>query len=160
MIKDFVLAAVIIILNHWVYGVEDSYSYNYLIDKFATYQTTLLAAGTIGAIVLILTSYMFESFGLYKVSYAFSKVFIRISQFLIMFLSLTNMAFYISIQENLMRDKGYFILFILFAVLGASCISLRIIDFNYHTKNAIVPIAAIAAISIVLVELIWPVTLF
>jgi hypothetical protein len=157
MIKDFVLAAVIIMLNHWIYGVEDAYSYQYLVDFFSKYQTTFLAGGTIGAIALILSSYMFENFGLYKISYAFSKILVRVSQFFIMFLSLLNMAFYATLGTNLMRNNGYFMLFVLYAILGASCMSLRIIDFNYHTKNVLVPISAVAALSVILVEFIWPV---
>ena len=157
MIKDFVLAAVIIILNHWIYGVEDSYSYQYIVDFFSEYQTTFLTGGTIGAIALILSSYMFENFGLYKISYAFSKILVRVSQFLIMFLCLLNMAFHVALGENLMRNNGYFMLFVLYAILGASCMSLRIIDFNYHTKNVLVPISAVAVLSVILVEFIWPV---
>jgi hypothetical protein len=157
MIKDFVLAAVIIMLNHWIYGVEDAYSYQYLVDFFSEYQTTFLAGGTIGAIALILSSYMFENFGLYKISYAFSKILIRVCQFLIMFLALLNMAFYVTLDANLMRNNGYFMLFVLYAILGASCMSLRIIDFNYHTKNVLVPISAVAVLSVILVEFIWPV---
>jgi uncharacterized YccA/Bax inhibitor family protein len=125
MIKDFVLAALIIILNHWVYGVEDAYSYNYIVEKLTDHQNVLLAGGTISV--------------------------------LIMLLSLLNMAFYAALSENLMRDKGYLVLFVMFAILGASCISLRIIDFNYHTKNAIVPISVLAAASVILVEFVWPV---
>ena len=157
MIKDFVLAAGIIILNHWIYGVEDTYSYQYIVDFFSEYQTTFLTGGTIGAIVLILSSYMFENFGLYKISYAFSKILVRVSQFFIMFLSLLNMAFYATLGANLMRNNGYFMLFVLYAILGASCMSLRIIDFNYHTKNVLVPISAVVVLSVILVEFIWPV---
>ena len=157
MIKDFVLAAVIIILNHWIYGVEDAYSYQYIVDFFSEYQTTFLTGGTIGAIALILSSYMFENFGLYKISYAFSKILVRVSQFLIMFLSLLNMAFYATLGANLMRNNGYFMLFVLYAILGASCMSLRIIDFNYHTKNVLVPVSVLAVLSVILVEFIWPV---
>ena len=157
MIKDFVLAAVIMILNHWVYGVEDAYSYQYLVDFFSKYQNAFLGGGIIGALALIMSSYMFENFGLYKISYAFSKILIRVSQFLIMFLALLNMAFYVALDANLMRDNGYFMLFILYAILGASCVSLRIIDFNYHTKNALVPISILAVLSVILVEFIWPV---
>jgi hypothetical protein len=100
---------------------------------------------------------MFENFGLYKISYACSKILVRVSQFFIMFLSLLNMAFYATLGANLMRNNGYFMLFVLYAILGASCMSLRIIDFNYHTKNALVPISALAALSVILVEFIWPV---
>jgi hypothetical protein len=159
MIKDFVLAAVIIFLNHWVYGVEDVYSYNYLVDKLTEYQVAFLAGGTLGAIALIMCSYMFENFGLYKIAYGFSKILVRVTQFLLMLLALLNMFFYATLGENLMREGGYFMLFVLYAILGASCMSLRIIDFNYHTKNALMPISVIVVLSIILVELIWPLTM-
>ena len=157
MIKDFGFAAIIILLNHSVYGVEDVYAYQYVVDFLTKHQTIFLAGGTLGAIWLVLSSYLFESFGLYKISYGLSKIFVRVSQFLIMFIVLLNMFFYLTIDANLMRDKGYYILFILFIVLGASCTSLRIIDFNYHTKNAIAPITILAAMSVILVEFVWPV---
>ena len=159
MIKDFALAAVIIFLNHYVYGVEDLYSYEYFVSFFTEYKTAFLAGGTIGAIVLVLSSYMFENFGLYKISYGFSKIFVRVSQFLIMFITLLNMLFYLAIGTNLMRDNGYYMLFVLFAILGASCMSLRITDFNYSTRNVIVPISALAVLSVLLVEFIWPMTM-
>lgn len=156
MIKDFVITAAIIFLNHWIYGVEDVYSYQYIGDFFSNYKAVFLFGGTIGAIALILSSYMFESFGLYKISYGLSKILVRVSQFLIMFLALVNMVFYVAIGENLMRNNGYFMLFVLYAILGASCMSLRIIDFNYHTRNVLLPISVLTCLSIVLVEFIWP----
>jgi len=159
MIKDFGLATIIIILNHWVYQIEDDYAYQYIVAFITEFQTVFLTGGTIGAIVLVLSSYMFENFGLYKVSYGLSKIFVRVCQLLIMFLAMLNMAFYLALDTNLMRDNGYSMLFVLFAILGASCMSLRIIDFNYHTRNAITPISAFTALSVLLVEFIWPVIL-
>lgn len=156
MIKDFGFAAIIIFLNHSVYGVEDVYAYQYVVDFLTKHQTIFLAGGILGSIWLVLSSYLFENFGLYKISYGLSKIFVRVSQFLIMFLVMLNMFFYLTIDANLMRDKGYYILFVLFALLGASCTSLRIIDFNYHTKNAIAPITILAAMSFILVEFVWP----
>ena len=135
------------------------YSYNYLVDKLTQYQAVLLAGGTLGAIALILCSYMFENFGLYKIAYGSSKILVKVSQFLLMFLALLNMFFYATVGENIMREGGYFMLFVLYAILGASCISLRIIDFNYHTKNALVPISVVVFLSILLVEVIWPLTM-
>jgi hypothetical protein len=159
MIKDFVIVGIFIILNHWVYGVENEYAYSYVVEISTNYQTTFVAGGLLAAFALIISSYMFESFGLYKISYAFSKILVKVTQFLILFLTVLNMAFYITLGANLMRDNGYVMLFVLFVVLAASCLSLRIIDFNYHTKNALVPISLLAVISIILVEVIWPIVM-
>lgn len=156
LIKDFALTAFIIILNHWFYGVEDTISYDYLVGLITKQQTLFLAVGILGSGGLLLSATVFESLGLYKITYGLSKVLVRLSQFLITFLAILNIVFYAAIGTNLLRDKGYILLFTLFLILGASCWALRIIDFNYHTKNAMVPVGVIAVMSIILVEFIWP----
>jgi len=156
LIKDFALTAFIIILNHWFYGVEDTISYDYLVGLITKQQTLFLAVGILGSGGLLLSATVFESLGLYKITYGLSKVLVRLSQFLITFLAILNIVFYAAIGTNLLRDKGYILLFTLFLILGASCWALRIIDFNYHTKNAMVPVGVITVMSIILVEFIWP----
>ena len=156
LIKDFALTALIIILNHWVYGVEDIISYEFIVNFIARNQTLFLAIGILGSTALVLSSSMFESLGLYKITYALSKILVRVSQFLITFLTILNIVFYAAFGNNLMRDNGYLLLFSLALILGASCWALRIIDFNYHTKNAALPVGILAVISVILVEFIWP----
>ncbi len=156
LIKDFALTALIIILNHWVYGVEDIISYEFIVNFIAKNQVLFLAIGILGSSALLLSSSMFESLGLYKITYALSKILVRVSQFLITFLTILNIVFYAAFGNNLMRDNGYLLLFSLALILGASCWALRIIDFNYHTKNALVPVGILAFLSIILVEFIWP----
>ena len=160
LIKDFALTAVIIILNHWVYGVEDTISYEFIVNFIAKNQTIFLSVGILGSAGLLLGSAMFENLGLYKITYGLSKIFVRASQFLITFLMVINIAFYMSMENNLMQDHGYLMLFVLVLILSASCWSLRIIDFNYHTKNAMLPVGILAFFSSVLVEFIWPLYFF
>ena len=156
LIKDFALTALIIILNHWVYGVEYTISYEFIVNFIARNQTLFLAGGILGSGALLLSSAMFESLGLYKITYALSKILVRVGQFLITFLAIINIVFYAAFGNNLMRDNGYLLLFSLALILGASCWALRIIDFNYHTKNAVLPVAMLAVLSIILVEFVWP----
>jgi hypothetical protein len=156
LLKDFALTALIIILNHYFYGVEDSVAYKFIVDFMAQNQTMFLAGGILGSIGLLVFSTMFEGLGIYKITYALSKVFVRLSQFFITFITLLNIVFYAAIGYNLMRDNGYFLLFVFGLVLGASCWSLRMIDFNYHSQNAILPVGILAFMSIFLVEFIWP----
>jgi len=160
LIKDFALTALIIILNHWVYGVEDIISYEFIVNFIARNRTLFIAIGILGSTSLLLSSSMFESLGLYKITYALSKILVRVSQFLITFLAILNIVFYASFGNNLMRDKGYLLLFSLALILGASCWALRIIDFNYHTKNALLPTAMLALMSVILVEFVWPLSNF
>jgi hypothetical protein len=156
IIKDFALTALVIILNHWIYGIEDTIAYEFLVRFIAKNQTLFIASGMVGSVILLISSSMFESLGLYKITYGLSKILIRVSQFLITFLAILNMVFYAALGNNLIRNNGYLLLFALALILGASCWALRIIDFNHPTQNEVLPVGLLAVISIILVEFIWP----
>ena len=155
-IKDFALTALIIILNHWIYGVEDIISYEFVVNFIARNKTFFLVTGIFGSSALVISAIMFENLGLSKVTYAVSKVLVRTSQFLITFLAILNLVFYAALGNNLMRDNGYLLLVALVFILGSSCWALRMIDFNYHTQNVLVPVGVMAFMSIILVEFLWP----
>lgn len=157
IIKDFALTALVIILNHWIYGIEDTLAYEFIVNFIDKNRTLFIASGMVGSVVLLLISSMFENLGLYKITYGFTKILIRVDQFLITFLAILNIVFYAALGVNLMRDNGYLLLFTLAFVLGASCWALRIIDFNYHTQNAVLPVSVLSLMSIILVEFIWPI---
>jgi uncharacterized membrane protein YwzB len=156
IIKDFALSALVIILNHWIYGIEDSIAYDFIVTFIAKNQILLISTGILGSAGLLLSSSMFESLGLYKITYGLSKILLRVDQFLIIFLAILNIVFYAALGANLMRDNGYILLFALLLILGATCWALRIIDFNHHTQNAVLPASLLMLISIILVEFIWP----
>ena len=157
LIKDIGITVLIIVLNHWVYGIEDAIAYDFVVGFIAINKTTFLTTGIIGSGVLLICTAI-EGLGLYKITYALSKLFIRLSQFFITFLSLLNIVFYLVVSTNLMRDGGYVSIIVLALILGSSCWALRIIDFNYATRNTIMPVFVLAAMSVALVEFIWPMT--
>ena len=159
LIKDIGITLLIIILNHSVYAVEDNIAYDFVIEFIIKNHRLFLSTGILGSVFILIFTYI-EGLGLYKITYGLSKLFVRFSQFFITFLALLNIFFYIVMSANLMRDSGYFILFTLMLILSSSCWALRIIDFNYHTKNAIVPVGVLCLLSILLVEYIWPLTGF
>lgn len=160
LIKDFALTALIIILNHWVYGIEDSISYEFIVSFFARKQTLFLSIGIFGSVALVFSASMFESLGFYRITYGLSKITVRLSQFVITFIAILNIVFYSAMGSNLMRDNGYLVLFAFALLLGASCWAIRITDFNYHTQNAILPVGLLALMSIILVEYVWPLSNF
>ena len=160
LIKDFALTALIIILNHWVYGVEDSISYEFMVSFITRKQTLLLGTGIFGSIVLLFSASMFESLGFYKITYGLSKITVRLGQFAITFITILNIVFYAALGTNLMRDNGYLLLFSLAMLLGAACWAIRITDFNYHTQNAVLPVGLLTLMSIILVEYVWPLSNF
>jgi len=156
LLKDFALTALVIILNHWIYGIEDIIAYDFIADHIIKSKNLFIAAGIVASIVLPLASSLFESLGLYRITYGISKILARVSQFMMNFLAILNIVFYAALGRNLMRDKGYLLLFSLALILGSSCWSLRIIDFNHPTQNVVLPVSVLTLLSIILVEFIWP----
>jgi len=156
LIKDFAITALIMILSHWVYGIEDTVSHDFLVDVIARNKTLFLAIGILGSGTILTSAAMFQGFGLSQVTFMMSNLFVRVSQFFITFLCTLNIVFYASMGINLIQESGYYILFIFILTLGVSCWALRIIDFNHDTRNALMPPYTLALMSVVLVEYFWP----
>jgi hypothetical protein len=156
LLQDFALAAFIIMLNHWIYGVEDSISYEFIVTFISQKKALIMAMSFLVSVTLLLSSSLFETMGLYKITYGIGKILIRISQFVITFLAILNIIFYAALDNNLMVDNGYQLLLSLSIVLCSSVWAIRVIDFNYNSQNALVPTGALAFMSILLVEVIWP----
>ncbi len=156
LIKDFALTALIIILNHWVYGIEDTIAYGFIVTFITRNHLAILAVAFLGSFALVLSAALFENLGLYQITHIFSRVLARVTRFLVTFLAVLNMIFYAALGNNLMHDKGYQALFAVALLLGASCWALRIVDFNYPLKNNTIPVGILVLVSIVLVEFIRP----
>jgi len=156
LIKDFAITALIMIFSHWVYGIEDLVSHDFLVDLIAGNKTLFLVIGILGSGTMLLFAAMFQGLGLSQLTFMASKVSARVCQFFITFLCTLNIVFYTSMGINLIRDSGYYILFILIMTLGASCWALNLIDFNHNTRNALMPPYTLAFMSVVLVEYFWP----
>jgi hypothetical protein len=99
---------------------------------------------------------MFESLGLYRITYGIGKILIRLSQFLLTFLAILNIVFYTALGNNLLRTDHYILLFSLAFVLSASVWAIHVIDFNYNSQNALAPVGTLVFMSLLLVEVIWP----
>jgi hypothetical protein len=156
LIKDFAITSFIMILGHWIYGITDSVAYDFIVNFIAANKILLIATGILGSGIMLFLAAMFQSLGLSQVTFMLSKLFARLSQFFITFLSILNAVFYAAMGLNLLRDIGYDVFIVLIITLGASCWALRMIDFNYHTKNTLLPVGLIAFMSFVLVKFIWP----
>ena len=156
LLKDFAITALIMILGHWIYGIADSVAYDFIVDFIADNKILLLATGIFGSGIMLFLAAMFQGLGLSQVTFILSKLFARLSQFFITFFSILNTIFYAAMGQNLLRDIGYDLFIVLILTLGASCWALRMIDFNYHTKNTLLPVGLTAFMSFVLVKYIWP----
>ena len=99
LISDTALTMIIILLAHGVYGVEDVDAFNFIVDFISKNQTSFVGTGVFCLVILLGLSVVFESIGLYKITYGLSKILVRFSQFLISFLSLLNMILYLAIYS-------------------------------------------------------------
>jgi len=156
LLKDFALTAFIIMLNHYIYGVEDSISYEFIVEHISNNSKFILILSFGISLTLLFSASMFESLGLYRITYGIGKILIRISQFLLTFLAILNIVFYTALGNNLLRIDHYLLLFSLAFVLGASVWAIHVIDFNYNSQNALVPTGTLVFMSLLLVEVIWP----
>jgi hypothetical protein len=156
LIKDFAITAFIIIFGHWIYGVPDISAYDFFVDFISGNRPLILTIGVFASGAMVTSAAMFQSLGISQVTFLVSKVFARLCQFIINFFSILNIIFYASMEMNLIRSGGYDILVILFITLGASCWALRMIDFNFHTKNTLLPVCLVAFMSVLFIELVWP----
>ena len=154
--KDFAITALIIMFGHWIYGVADIVAYDFFVEIFIEKRFTILAIGIFGSAAMVISAAMFQSLEITQVTFVISKFFARVCQFTITFFSILNIIFYASLEINFFRSGSYDIFVVLFMTLGASCWALRMIDFNYHTKNTLLPVGLIAFMSAMFVEVAWP----
>ena len=156
LIRDFALTVFIVLLALGIYDVDNETAYDALVTLIAENQGSFLGTGAIGIVFLLGFSAIFEQIGVYKITYGMSKAFARLSQLSISFLSILNVIFYATTGGNFLFQSGYINIIFLFIILGASCWTIRLNDFNYHSRNAMVPVGMLAVMSILLVSLIWP----
>jgi len=154
--KDFAITALIIIIGHWIYGVADIVAYDFFVAVIVEKKILILAIGILGSGVMVISAAMFQSLGVTQVTFMISKLFARLSQFTITFFSILNIIFYASMKMNLIRSSGYDIFVVSLITLGASCWALQLIDFNFHTKNILLPVGLIAFMSVLVIEVVWP----
>jgi len=157
LLKDTAITVFIILIAHGVYGVEDVDAFNSIVDFISKNQTSVVGTGVFCLVILLGLSVIFETIGLYKITYGLSKILVRVSQFLISFLSLLNMIFYLAMDGNLLFGSGFLTIFLWFIILGASCWTIRVNDYNYHTMNAMAPVGVLAIMSILFVNFLWPI---
>ena len=156
LLRDLAITIFLILLAQGVYGVEDNESFNFLVDFLTQNQMSFLGIGVLCLIIVLVLSAVFEGIGLYKITYGLSKILVRLCQFFTTFLSVLNMTYYLKMGGNLLFGNGFLVIFLLFLIMGSSCWAIRVNDFNYHTKNAILPVAVLATMSILFVNFIWP----
>jgi len=156
LIQDFAITLLIIILGHWIYGVADIVAYDFFVELVVSSKYLYLAIGIFASITVVVSAAVFEGLGFSQLTFGISKILARICQFIITILSILNIIFYASMATNFIRSIGYDIFVVIFLTLVSSCWASRMIDFNFHTKNTLLPVGLFAFMSVLLVEIVWP----
>ena len=145
MLKNLVLISLL-----WYglrgYGVDLQEYYVLASGYLANHHQVVLMYGILGALGMVLISYIFAAFNLHTLMHLFASLFFELTQFSICLISLVAVTFWLGFHVNVWRDLGLTII-LPFAWLFASCFSLRIFDFNYPVTDKILSNILLALVS-------------
>ena len=150
MIIDFIIVGLIWFGGRYVWHIDFSASYQAAFKILTEYDLTILTYGTMGAICLVMISYILRALGFFSLMRIFTKLIFEISQLSICFLSIFAVILLFQINVNLWQDISTLSV-IPFEVLIASCVSLYLFDFNYPLGSKILPNIMVPILSILTV---------
>lgn len=96
---------------------------------------------------LLMFSLAFGSMASFTLVYALVKLAYEASQFFICLVSILAVLFYLHFDLNLWADMPPVLTVMPFLLLGVSCTSIRIFDFNYPVRNTVTTHLTLAALS-------------
>lgn len=138
-LHHFFLTFALILFNHFFLHYEYEVIFAAVVNAINQHETTMLFYSFIGSFLLVVLSYLFTSFGLFKITYFISKILLRCSQFLLVFMSVINILFWYKLDMYFMWKTGFAGMIILWAIMIGACLSLRAADFNYHLRGPLIP---------------------
>jgi hypothetical protein len=139
MVHHFFLTCALVLFNHFFLHYEYGVIYSTFVDLTSRFQLTLLFYSFTGSILLIILSYWLTSIGLFRITYFISKALLRCSQFLLVFLSVTNIIFWFQLENCFLSETGFAPIAILWIIMIGSCLAIRAADFNYHLRGPLIP---------------------
>ena len=109
----------------------------------AANRTALLASGLIGAFALVCASLLFGGIGFFNILYVMAKAIYELVQFLLCAMALAALVFWFDLGVNFWQDGGGTLAMVLYVWLYGAAFSLRIFDFNYPVREALVAYSAL-----------------
>ena len=103
----------------------------------AANRTALLASGLLGALGLVCASSVFGGIGFFNILYLMAKAVYELVQLLLCAMTVASLVFWFDLGANLWLEGGGDLAIVLYAWLYGAAFSLRVFDFNYPVRDAL-----------------------
>ena len=103
----------------------------------AANRTELLASGLLGALALVCVSFFFGGIGFFNMLYLMAKAMYELVQLLLCAMSVASLVFWFDLGVNFWLEGGETLAIVLYAWLYGAAFSLRVFDFNYPVREAL-----------------------
>lgn len=135
-------------------GVTSAEALDAVFGFLADNRTPLLASGLIGALALVCASLLFGGIGFFNVLYLMAKAVYELVQLLLCIMALATMLFWFDLGVNFWLEGGGALAIVLYAWLYGAAFSLRVFDFNYPVRDALLAFSALpfACMSVIMVS--------
>jgi len=106
-------------------------------------RSVLLTAGLLGVLALICASLLFGGIGFFNILYVMAKAVYESVQFFLCAMSLATLIFWFDLGVNFWLEGGETLAFLLYVWLYGAAFSLRVFDFNYPVRDALLSFSAL-----------------
>lgn len=132
-------------------GVTSAEALAAVFGFLAANRTALLASGLIGAFALVCASLLFGGIGFFNILYLMAKAVYELVQLLLWIMALATMVFWFDLGVNFWLEGGGALAIVLYAWLYGAAFSLRVFDFNYPVREALVVYSALPFVCLAVV---------
>lgn len=156
MIKNLLFFIIMLVVNRYLFRIDYELIHNAVSSFIDGYQGIFYVASSGGAIVMVILSYTFTNMGLYKLAYVLSKITQELIEVLLSFLAVANIVFWYSLGINFFKTIDLALIVAAFMILLSTCLSMRIIDFNYRSQTTLLTHSLLLILSAVFANWLGP----
>ena len=125
----------------------DEGTYHALLTRLNDEYVLLTGLSLVVSCSLLVFSLAFGNMQWFTLVYAMAKLAYETSQFCICLVSTLAVLFYLHFDLNLWGDMQPILTILPFLLLGVSCVSIHMFDFNYPVRNTVTSHLTLAALS-------------
>jgi hypothetical protein len=134
-----------------VAGVTSAEALAAVFGFLAANRTALLASGLFGALALVCASLFFGGIGFFNILYLMAKAVFELVQLLLCAMTLAALVFWFDLGVDFWQDGGGPLAIVLYVWLYGAAFSLRVFDFNYPVREALLAYSALPFLCMVVV---------
>ena len=140
--RYFFFSGCVVVALHFA-GVTSAEALAAVLGFLADNRTPLLGSGLIGAFALVCASLLFGGIGFFNILYVMAKAVYELVQLLLCIMALATMLFWFDLGVNFWLEGGGTLAVVLYVWLYGAAFSLRIFDFNYPVRDALLAYSAL-----------------